>query len=161
VAELGDRLLVPAEDEQLGARPTHDFVHPARSIPIVPARELLAFVVDGVLLVSLPSVRVVGLAERSSTYPRRVLELAHVELVDPGLLAIGDDDAVAVRLVEDGEERAQVGRRVDHGAVTYQARHHDLLVQARVFAREDADAVTFELAGAVRHFEDTVEVVSE
>jgi len=66
-----------------------------------------------------------------------------------------------VRLVEDGEQRAEVRDLVDHSAVTYPARYHDLLVQARVLAREDADAATFELARAVRHFEDTVEVVSE
>ena len=68
VPELGDRLLVPAEDEQIGARPADDFVHPRRGVPKVPARELLGFVVDGVLLVSLPPTRVVGLAERPPPY---------------------------------------------------------------------------------------------
>src|SRR5215216_673164 len=161
VPELGDRLLVPTDDEQLGARPPQYLVHPPGGIAIVLARELPGFVVDGVLLVSLPSPRVIGLAEGPPTNPRRVLERSHVELVDPRLLAVYDDHAIAVRLGEDREKRLKVRCRIYRGAVTHPARQHDLLVQVGALASEDRDAMTLELSGAPRKRQHALHVLAE
>ncbi|HYU39091.1 MAG TPA: hypothetical protein VEM59_04540 [Acidimicrobiia bacterium] len=84
--------------------------------------EQLGLVVHTALLVALPSARVVGPAEGAAADFGLVLEHAHVELVEPGLLPVHHSDAVPMGLVEHHEQRPKVGRLVDLDAITHAAR---------------------------------------
>jgi hypothetical protein len=66
-----------------------------------------------------------------------------------------------VRLVEHGEQGAQVWPRVDHGAITHAARQHDLLVQPGAIAREDRNRVAEELPGACSQVDHSSNVATE
>ena len=136
--EGGDGLGVTADHEQVDPPHPHEEGQPLAGVAVVVTGPFLGLRLAGRLVAMVPGVGVT----RASLVPRtlRCLELAHGEDVEPGLLSIDDADAVAPRLVEDGEQRPQPRRGVHDGPVARRARQHDSLVEPGSFAQEHGDA---------------------
>ena len=142
--ELRHRLLVTADYQQLRTGPLHELLDLLCSLPEVSARQLLGLVVHGVLLQPVPA-GVVAVAQGAPFALDGVLELAHEVLEQPCVLTVHDNCDVAMRLVEDREQRAYVRRGVDGRAIAHALRQDDLLVEVVVRAREGCERAASEL----------------
>ncbi len=102
--EPGDRLLVPTDDDELRTGSLHQLLGGTGRLAEVALVELLRTFVGAVLFEHVAS-RGAPLTN-AMVGARRLFELLHEELVDPGSGAVDDHDAVTVSFIERGEKRS-------------------------------------------------------